>query len=277
MGRQRFELRSPDPKALTIDYNSLKPEFEQWLKSRIDIKTAQCYISYLDRYVSNTVIESVDDLVEICLTVTAGWNWWAKAVRNLINYCVERRLIDKGLAVELKEVLKLKKTGFDTYVPSDESVRAVLEQCDRDDYRLVMKIVYYSGVRVTEALKMLAEFDSKRLHFVDGVGYYDLDWERGKKKSFKIFMPAEIAKQLRKTNISESGVYSYFQDLGLPLKYGRNFFIDKMVKAGVQESLIKFMVGHSNGSVLMTNYLEKLNNSIHAYRKALPTLQSILE
>ncbi|QLC51277.1 hypothetical protein HWN40_07410 [Methanolobus zinderi] len=60
------------------------------------------------------------------------------------------------------------------------------------------------------------------------------------------------------------------------MKYGRNYFIDKCVKADVQESLIKYMVGHSNGSVLMTNYLDKLNNSKEGYKKVRPVLIDVL-
>jgi hypothetical protein len=37
------------------------------------------------------------------------------------------------------------------------------------------------------------------------------------------------------------------------------------------------MVGHVGGSVLMTNYLDKLNNSVKAYPKVMPVLQDIIE
>ncbi|WP_321430512.1 integrase [uncultured Methanolobus sp.] len=57
-------------------------------------------------------------------------------------------------------------------------------------------------------------------------------------------------------NLSVEAVLKYFRAQGLGLKYGRNYFIDKCVKDGIQESLIKYMVGHSNGSVPMTNYLD---------------------
>jgi intergrase/recombinase len=89
-------------------------------------------------------------------------------------------------------------------------------------------------------------------------------------------MPAEFAKQLKITEISENYARKYMGLKGLGLKYGRNYFIDKCVKAGIQESLIKYMVGHSNGSVLMTNYLDKLNNSKESYKKVRPALIDVL-
>ncbi len=37
------------------------------------------------------------------------------------------------------------------------------------------------------------------------------------------------------------------------------------------------MIGHSNGSVLMTNYLDKLNNSTVSYRKVMPVLMDVID
>lgn len=125
-------------------------------------------------------------------------------------------------------------------------------------------------------MKILNEFDPNRLHFDGEIAYYDLDWIRGNKKAFKAFLPSEFAKQLMRMYISERIIYKNLKGT-IKLKWCRNYFINKMVEAGVPESIIKFMVGHSNGSVLMTNYLEKMNNSINFYKKALPTLQSIIE
>ncbi|MEL4306460.1 integrase, partial [Methanococcoides cohabitans] len=259
-----------------IDYAATKKDFGKWLFNRIGEPTAKSYISYLDRYLIGIVIEDVDDLIKISSTVHKGWNPYAKSVRNLINYHLEKRLISNSGAIELKNHLKLKKTGTDTFVPSDEAVKSVLNECTNEQIKILMQLIYYSGIRITEAVKIVTEFDSKNLHFFDDVAYYDIDWERGTKKAFKAFMPSNFAKKLTKMNLDKDYARKYIGIKGLPLKYGRNFFIDKCVKVGIQESLIKYMIGHSDGSVLMTNYLEKLNNSIGAYRKVAPVIDGIL-
>jgi intergrase/recombinase len=227
-----------------LDYDSVKRDFTNWIYSRVESKTAKDYLSYLDRYLAGVRIKNTDDLIEVSLMVQAGWNHFAKAVRNLINYHLDKRLISKEFALELKEILKLKKSGFDTFVPNDEIVKQVLNDCEREDYKLVMKIVYYSGVRIVEALKILREFDPKKLHIIDEIAYYDLDWERGNKKAFKCFLPSDLAKSLSKMDIPEYGVKSYFTSRGLPLKYGRNWFVNKLVQLGVNEGVIQFMIGH---------------------------------
>lgn len=90
-------------------------------------------------------------------------------------------------------------------------------------------------------------------------------------------MPTEFAKQLKITEISENYARKYIRLNGLSLKCGRNYFIDKCVKAGIQESLIKYIIGHYNGSVLMTNYLDKLNNLTVSYRKVVPVLREVMD
>ncbi len=78
-------------------------------------------------------------------------------------------------------------------------------------------------------------------------------------------------------NLSVEASRKYFRARGLGLKYGHNYFIDKCVKVGIQESLIKYMIGHSNGSVLMTNYLDKLSNSTVSYNKVMPVLREVMD
>jgi len=258
-------------------YDEVRDDFKNWLLRRMSEATAKCYVSYLDRHLSDSKIEGIDDLLNISAGIDSGWNWYAKSVRNLINYYWENRLISKEWGIELKETLKLKKIGTDTYVPSDGVVQSMLLKCNNPDMQLLMQLVYFSGIRVTEAVKILNEFDPKRMHQDGDVTYYDIDWERGTKKAFKAFMPSDFANQLCKMNLSVEASRKYFRACGLGLKYGRNYFIDKCVKAGIQESLIKYMIGHSNGSVLMTNYLDKLNNSTVSYEKVMPALRDVME
>ena len=42
--------------------------------NRIGEETAHSYVSYLDRYLTDVVIEDIDDLINISSTVKMGWN-----------------------------------------------------------------------------------------------------------------------------------------------------------------------------------------------------------
>ncbi|MBP2030674.1 integrase/recombinase [Methanohalophilus levihalophilus] len=279
-----FEPPSSAPKARAfssaeatlnvLNYTFEREKFTRWIHGRVSEGTAKCYVKYLDQHLRGTEISDIDSLLDVSMGVDKGWNWYAKAVRNLINYYVEKRMISAYFAAELKNTLKIRKCGTDTYVPSDELVCNVFQRTTDEEMQYLIQLVYYSGIRIVEAVKVLTEFDPKKMHYENGIAYYDIDWERGQKKAFKAFMPEAFARQLYKMYIDIEASRIYFRRRGLGLKYGRNFFIDKCVKAGIQESFIKYMVGHSNGSVLMTNYLDKLNNCILNYGKVVPYIDS---
>ena len=56
----------------------------------------------------------------------------------------------------------------------------------------------YSGVRVTEMAKMLGEFEAKNLIKMDNYARYALNFKRGQKNSFYIFMPIEVANKVKR-------------------------------------------------------------------------------
>ena len=132
--------RKTPPIINKIDYTSAKEDFEKWVYNRIGKETARAYVRYLDRYLTGVVIEDIDDLINISSKVKKGWNPFAKSIRNLINYSTEKRVISKDWGLELKEVLKIKKNGTDTFVPSDETVRSVLRKCTKEEMKLLMQL-----------------------------------------------------------------------------------------------------------------------------------------
>ncbi|AKB85995.1 integrase [Methanococcoides methylutens] len=235
------------------------------------------YIRYTDRYLTDVPLRDRRDIANISSTVDKGWNNYAKATRNFINFLEDQDLITSQQATDWKKPLKLKKTNQDTWTPSIDAVKNVLKSADNPTYRQFMELLLYSGIRIVEGIHIIQNFDTTKLHFEGDVAYYDIDWKRGKKNANKAFMPAEFAKTLHRVpDISINAVKKYFKVRGMGLKYCRNFFTNKCVKAGISESLIEYMIGHTDGSVLMTNYLDKLNNSLVAYDKVSPTLQEII-
>jgi intergrase/recombinase len=248
------------------------------LCARMSNKTADDYIRYMDKYLSDVIILDRLDIADISMTVKHGWNWYAKSVRNYINFLEDKGLISVIQAHDLKQPLKLKRPGQDTWVPPTETINYALKTCENDMNLMIFKILLYSGIRETEAKRMIETFEDRKLHIKGDVAYYDIDWSRGSKNANKAFMPADFARTLRhEDNINLPAIQKYFQRTGLPLKYCRNFFIDQCVQAEIHESLIQYMIGHVGGSVLMTNYLDKLNNSIKSYPKVMPNLRDIIE
>lgn len=188
---------------------------------------------------------------------------------------MQKGLVTKEQANELKSVLKLKKTGFDVYLPTDVDVKETLAAIEDPRVKLLIKLLLYSGCRVTEGIKLLTEFDPNKLHTNDSISYYDMDWIRHNKRANKVFMPASFANQLERTYVSERILYKHWTHKMKP-KHTRNWFANKLLQLGVTESTIEFLLGHSTRTTLTTHYIELMNNAIQEYKRALPTLKSII-
>ena len=117
---------------------------------------------------------------------------------TLLKYSEEREMVDELFANRLRKVLKVKQYGADLYVSMDEEVRDWLSRMEREDVRLAFLIIAFSGIRVTEAVKLLNEFDERLLKFekVNGqeIVYYELNWERKTKRVNAVFMPVWLAR-----------------------------------------------------------------------------------
>ncbi|AHF80191.1 integrase [Thermococcus paralvinellae] len=187
-------------------------------------------------------------------------------------------MISEEFASSLLKLLKERPDGIDVRLPSDEEVRQALSKVTREDYLLVGLVCVFSGIRVKEAIKLVNEFDRSKLHIEDGIAYYELGWRRKSKISYYVFMPVELAERLRRFRVTYDGVGGYFVKRGLPLKYARKWFINKMIEAGVQESVVKFMIGHSqSGDILATHYINLFHQARKAYKENVGRLKQALD
>jgi intergrase/recombinase len=151
----------------------------------------------MDKYLSDVIIYDRLDIAELSMTVTSGWNWYAKAVRNYINFLEEKGMISISQAQEWKQPLRLKRAGTDTWVPPNELIQDKLKTCENGTNLRLLKILLYSGIRITEAKHIMENFDKKKLHINGDVAYYDIDWSRGCKNANKAIMPVSVALTLQ--------------------------------------------------------------------------------
>ncbi|NJE08571.1 hypothetical protein E3E31_08560 [Thermococcus sp. M39] len=186
-------------------------------------------------------------------------------------------MISEQFASSLLKLLKERSDGIDVRLPSDEEVRKALSRVTREEMLIVGLLCLFSGIRVKEAIKLVNEFDKAKLHIDDNIAYYELGWRRNSKISYYVFMPIELAEKLRRIKITYDAVGSYYVKRGLPLKYARKWFINKMIESGVQESVVKFMIGHSQqGDILATHYINLFHQAKKAYRENVGRLKTAL-
>ena len=258
-----------------INYSDLRNNFIKWLKNRTSEDYTRQLVRYLDRFVGNTIIQNSEDIIEIVENSTSRKNI-ILALRNLVNYCEEIKVISSEKANELRKVLKCVKSNPDGYIPSDEEIKTAFKRFDDEKYKIVFKLLAFSGLRIREAVEMLNDFNENRLMINGNIARYPLFSKRKTKKTYFAYMPKEFALELRKMNVTEQGVKNYFSRRELPAKYLRKWNYNFLILRGVPESVADFIQGRASITVGSMHYLAKVKQADEWYSRVADKLLSIL-
>ncbi|MEM4670928.1 MAG: integrase [Desulfurococcaceae archaeon] len=151
--------------------------------------------------------------------------------------------------------IKTKRSGVDLYVPSDEEVLNALKTACSSSESLcwVYKLLVYSGLRLSEACKLLREQEDGKWIKADGFWKYPLAWKRGSKQ---VFYAYTLEKPPR-LSISEKWVSNWAAKSSvLNPKYVRKWVAMKMLSLGISEEVVNFIQGRIPQSVLAKHYLK---------------------
>ncbi len=202
------------------------------MENRTSKDYAHQMVRYLDRFVKNRTIKHPDDLIEVIEKSTSKKNM-ILALRNLINFCEGREIISSEFANLLKKDLKCVRSQTDGYIPSDEDLIKIYQEFDNEDYKIIFRILAFSGLRVREAINFINEFDRDKLMINGKIAKYPLFLDRKEKKSYFAYLPFEFAEKLNRTEVTEHGVKKYFVRRGLPAKYLRKWNYNFLILNGV--------------------------------------------
>ena len=159
----------------------------------------------------------------------------------------------------------MKKSKPDNYVPTDDRIREVMGKLTYERDKLFFQIFAYSGVRITEMSKMLRECDHQNLFKQETFVRYTLNNARGQKNSFYIYIPMEVADNLKRYYKVDAKTITKLFDIktGLTAKCFRKWFYNKVIMAGVPESVADFYEGRPPATVGSSNYLAKTQRADH--------------
>ncbi|MHB8561004.1 MAG: integrase [Thermoplasmataceae archaeon] len=254
-------------------------DFRNWLiANRNDKKYIKSLEMYLTKYFDGLMLSSPQNIIEYTSKMKTTSKYPILALRLYIKFLEETRQLTAEDATHLKKVLKVKKSKPDTYVPTDEKIlEAYMKLTDEKD-KLLFQILTFSGIRITEMSKMLSEFDEKNLTKNVSYARYSLNFNRGQKRSFYVYMPIEIAKKVRRFyKVDAKAITKLFGiKTGLTPKYLRKWFYNKVIMAGVPESVADFYEGRSPATVGSSNYLAKTQQGDHWYETAIETLKKTI-
>jgi len=189
---------------------------------------------------------------------------------------LRKKLGLKQQAEELRELIgKRPKSGSDTYVPPLRDIVEAGKKLRKTRIFPVYLILVSNGSRLTEAIHALKEADWKKLVCLEdkGICRLHIDYERGNKNIWTLYMPSEIAHYIR-NNIdkireqlpSYDNIEKKLASAGIPAKYYRNFTYNYMRLQGIPRDIAEWIQGRIEGKGTgFKHYLEKIMQSDEYY------------
>ena len=223
---------------------------------KIEIKT---YLKPLE----NRDISSITELREVIASSPS--NMILTVARAYINFLLENELITEETAVYFRKALPSRKTNVDRYVPVDQDMKNAYQKIRKERDRTLFQVLAFSGIRVTEFVKMLKEFDPKKLIIENGISKCPLNYNRGNKRSQYVYMPLELATKLHRFYINKDTVSRELRQYGVAPKYLRKWFYNFLIMNNVPEPVADFIEGRAPESVSSMHYLAKVKQADYWY------------
>jgi intergrase/recombinase len=276
MDRSGFE---PEASCLRSLY-SLPPasKYNRELKKWMDQKGfSQGYKSDIQRYlkpIENKEIHVLSELREIASNSSSSMV--LTVIRAYINFLLDNEIISEETAIYFRKALPSRKTNPDGYVPTDNDIKRAYQGIENERDRLLFQVLAFSGIRVTELVKMLMEFNKSKLITDDKISKYPLNYNRGNKRSQYVYMPTELAMKLHRFYIHKDTVSSNIRKYGVAPKYLRKWFYNFLIINNVPESVADFIEGRAPESVGSMHYLSRVKQADYWYKKGISKLDSVL-
>ena len=184
-------------------------------------------------------------------------------------FLLEDEIINEETAIYFRKALPSRKSNSDGYAPTDNDIKNAYQRIKNERDMLLFQFLAFSGIRVTELVKMLREFDSSNLIIDDKISKYPLNYDRGNKRSQYVYMPTDLAKKLHRFYINKNTVSKELRRYGVAPKYLRKWFYNFLIINNVPESVADFIEGRAPESVGSLHYLSRVKQSDYWYRTAL--------
>jgi intergrase/recombinase len=256
--------------------DEIRDEFVKWLKNK---NLSKSYIKDLVgtfdkevRFLDLSDIDSIREYLESLNSKTMAVNS-LRAVCNFLEY----KGAPKEELTRIRTYLKSEKGQSDNFVPSDKQVIEALLKINDKRFRTMFLIFAYSGIRGTELVKMVREFDKDKLIINGTIAKYQLFYSRGMKNNYYVYMPKHLAEQLHKFYIHGDTISHNFSKAGLAPKYLRKWLYNFLIYNNVPESVADFIEGRSANTVGSMHYLARAKQADHWYGLVVDKLKETLE
>ncbi len=222
--------------------------------------------SYLDKYLTQP-IKTPEQLLHILSNVIGGKRHFIAGLRNLLNYYEILNNVNPGQLASYRKILKMPKTNPDNYIPETEQILSTYKQIEDERYKMLFRLLTYSGLRLKETVYLLKNYDCNKLIANSSIAKYPLSLIRGTKHSYYAYMPRHFALTLKPLTLNEDAARQYISSRGLPVKYIRKWQYNFLISNGVPESIADFIQGRAPITVGSMHYLAKVKQADEWYSR----------
>ncbi len=221
--------------------------------------------------------ESIQSAKELSKIILSGRTQYIRTVaRVYLNFLEENEILSGEDADYFRKAIPSRKTSPDGFIPSDEKVKEVLQKIDNPSMKTTFSVLATSGIRIMELVKMLNDFDKDKLILNGAIAKYPLNYFRGHKKVFYVYMPKDIAISLERLSVNDDTISHYLSELGLSPKYLRKWQYNFLIYQGVPEGVADFIQGRSSESVGSMHYLSKVKQADYWYSNVVAGLSGFI-
>ncbi len=252
-------------------YERERSKFVEWLKRerRISDKLIHDYLSAIDRYLPEGITKP-KDLDE---TLNGKPKYYVIGVRQFLNYLEDEHEISdlNGYSIS-RWKLKLKSPRSkprEVYLTDDE-IREAFEHIEDDQTRLVFKLITYSGIRLSHAIRMMRSFNPKNIVVKGDVAYYPIsEIVEGTKRGYIALFPSRFVDELKSVEITFN-----YHTIQKRIRFGRvsantirKWHLNLMAECDVRESVAEFIQGRKSLPIGTIHYLKAKERAIKEYAK----------
>ena len=254
----------PDPQSPRIPkFSTRVNDFLQWLRTKnLSPRYTKDITNYLRKYLNNDIMY-IGELAGLLAKIRT--KNLSVAIRVYLNFLIEYNIVKDEDMVYFRKILKSQKSNPDNFVPTDEQVRDAYSKTRNGRHKTIFLLLAYSGIRITEAVKMLSEFERDRLIINGDIARYPLSYNRGQKRVSYVYMPREFALTLHKMHSTQKVALAIKYQSDLSPKYLRKWFYNFLILNNVPESVADFIEGRAPESVGSMHYLAKVKQADYWY------------
>ncbi len=248
-------------------FNTQKKNYEKWLISRkLDSGYIKDLVHTLTKFIREDITQLPEDMSEMN----------GIGVRSYIQYLVQKSLLTDEEANGFRKKIPLRQSRADNFIPSNEEVITAYNKISDKRFKIIFKLLAYSGARITELHIMLKEYDPSKLIVNEKFAKYQLFYNRGHKKSFYIYIPKELIPELHKFYVHVNTITNKISQSGLNPKYLRKWFYNYLIFNNLPEGVADFIEGRAPESVGSMHYLSKAKQADYWYEQIVDTLSHTL-